>query len=74
MKAFVTGGAGFIGSHLVDKLIEGENTVTVYNDLSSGKKEFIEHHFQNDNFSFIQANLLDEKQVTKTIKDQYLLF
>jgi len=74
MKAFVTGGAGFIGSHLVDKLIEGENTVTVYDDLSSGKKEFIEHHFQNDNFSFIQANLLDEKQVTKTIKDHDVVF
>jgi len=74
MKAFVTGGAGFIGSHLVDKLIEGENTVTVYDDLSSGKKDFIKHHFQNDNFSFIEANLLDEEQVTKTIKDHDVVF
>jgi len=38
MKAFVTGGAGFIGSHLVDRLISEGYNVTVFDNLSSGKK------------------------------------
>jgi len=67
MKIFVTGGAGFIGSHLVDELIKEGNKVTVYDNLSSGKKEFIEHHFDNDNFTFVEADLIDEKQVEKEI-------
>ena len=74
MKAFVTGGAGFIGSHLVDKLIKEENAVTVYDDLSSGKKEFIEHHLQNDDFNFVQANLTDGSQVKKSIKGHDVVF
>ena len=40
MKILVTGGAGFIGSHLVDRLVE-TNDVTVIDNLSSGKKEFV---------------------------------
>jgi len=43
MKAFVTGGAGFIGSHLVDKLIEKKYEVTVYDNLSSGEKKYVQH-------------------------------
>ena len=68
MNIFVTGGAGFIGSHIVDKLINEGNTVTVYDNLSSGRKQFIEQHLKSDNFSFIKADLLDSKKVDIVIK------
>ena len=74
MKVFVTGGAGFIGSHLVDKLIDKGNIVTVYDNLSSGKKQYIKQHLENNNFSFIQADLLDLKQVKKEIKGHDVVF
>jgi len=74
MKAFVTGGAGFIGSHLVDRLIKNGNIVTVYDNLSSGKKQFIEQHMDNDRFSFIKADLLDLARLKKEIKDHHAAF
>jgi len=51
MKFFVTGGAGFIGSFVVDKLAK-RNYITVYDNLSSGKEEFISHHFNEHYFRF----------------------
>jgi len=74
MNIFVTGGAGFIGSHLVDELIKEGNKVTVYDNLSSGKKDFIKHHFDNDNFTFVEADLIDEKQVEKEIQGHDVVF
>lgn len=74
MKVFVTGGAGFIGSHLVDKLIDKGNTITAYDNLSSGKKQYIQQHLENDNFTFIKADLLDLKRVKKEIKDHDVVF
>ncbi|KYK33779.1 MAG: UDP-glucose 4-epimerase [Thermoplasmatales archaeon SG8-52-3] len=74
MKAFVTGGAGFIGSHLVDKLLKRGDFVTSYDNLSSGNKEFFKHHKKNDKFRFVEADLLNLKQVEKEMKDHDVVF
>jgi len=74
MKAFVTGGAGFIGSHLVDKLIEKDFSVTVFDNLSSGEKKFLEHHKENTNFEFVEGDLLDLEIVKKEIKNHDVVF
>ncbi|MCJ7570927.1 MAG: NAD-dependent epimerase/dehydratase family protein [Candidatus Thermoplasmatota archaeon] len=74
MKAFVTGGAGFIGSHLVDKLIMRGDKVTVFDNLSSGETKYIKHHLDNPNFKFIEADLLDLKTVKKEIKSHDVVF
>ena len=65
---FVTGGAGFIGSHLVDRLMEEGSKVTVYDNLVSGRREWIEHHFSENGFRFIQADLLDTDNLTQAMK------
>ncbi|MCX6237755.1 MAG: NAD-dependent epimerase/dehydratase family protein [Bacteroidia bacterium] len=59
MKCFVTGGAGFIGSHLVDRLIQEGHSVTVYDNLSLGRESFIQHHYSNKDFKFVMGDLLD---------------
>ena len=58
IRFFISGGAGFIGSHLVDRLVQ-LGRVTVCDNLSSGYLDFIRHHLGRDNFNFIQADLLD---------------
>lgn len=59
MKILVTGGAGFIGSHLDDALIVRGHNITVVDNLVLGRKENIEHLIGNPNFRFIEADLLD---------------
>lgn len=73
-KVFITGGAGFIGSHLVDRLMGGGNKVTVYDNLSSGKKENLEHHLGKANFQFIEADLLDFDTLKKTMKGHEIIW
>jgi len=72
-RYFITGGAGFIGSHLVDRLISS-GEVTVYDNLSSGKKEFIRHHSGDSNFHFIQADLLDLDALSEAIAHHDIVF
>jgi UDP-glucose 4-epimerase len=67
-KYFVTGGAGFIGSHLCEKLITDGNQVTVYDNLVSGSKENIKHLIGKREFQFIQNDLLDSVELIKAMK------
>lgn len=67
MKFFVTGGAGFIGSFVVDRLAK-RNYVTVYDNLSSGKEEFISHHLNEQYFRFAKADLLSFDTLIKEMK------
>lgn len=74
MKAIITGGAGFIGSHLVDRLVAEGNQVTVYDNLSSGKKDFIKHHLSNPNFKFVQADLLNTDLLSQVMEGNDIVF
>ncbi len=67
-KVFITGGAGFIGSHLVDRLMAQDNEVTVYDNLVSGKKQNIEHHIGKDGVRFLQCDLLDFGTLKEAMK------
>jgi len=72
-KFFVTGGAGFIGSHLVDRLMHF-GKVTVYDNFSSGKREFIQHHLDRPNFRLIEDDLLNFKSLVKALEGTDLVF
>ena len=52
MRALVTGGAGFIGSHLVDRLVNRGDEVIVIDNLSSGRLEFIQKHIDSGKVDF----------------------
>jgi UDP-glucose 4-epimerase len=60
VKAVVTGGAGFIGSHLADRLVELGYQVTVLDDLSTGRVENIAHPEGHPRFRFVQGSILDK--------------
>lgn len=73
-KCFVTGGAGFIGSHLVDRLMIEGNEVTVYDNFTSGKKIFVEHHLGKHGFKLINADLLDVEMLINEMRNHNIVF
>lgn len=70
----VTGGAGFIGSHLVGSLADRGYHVTILDDLSTGKKENIEHLLVNDNVEFHRGSIADIDVMKILFKDVKYVF
>ena len=65
MNYLITGGAGFIGSHLSDKLVGEGHKVTVLDDLSTGKIENVKHLEGKPAFQLVVGTILDETLVDK---------
>lgn len=68
MKVLITGGAGFIGSHLADELIKSGDEVVVLDNLSTGRFENIAHLDGNKNFQFVEGTILNEALVDKWVE------
>jgi len=72
MKALVTGGAGFIGSHLIDELLARGYEVKCIDNFSSGKREFIEKNINE--IELIEGDLLNRNDIKKAIKGCEIVF
>lgn len=68
MKTLVTGGAGFIGSHLVDRLIRDDHMVQVIDNLSGGQNDFSAHHRGNPHFTLTELDLREHERLVKAIR------
>ena len=69
MRILVTGGAGFIGSNLVDVLMAQGHEVTVIDNLSVGKASNIAHHLESDRFRFVNDSILNVDTLEHLIRE-----
>src|SRR5256885_5571649 len=74
MTYFVTGAAGFIGSNLVDRLLANGETVVGYDNLSTGKKGFVEPASANSKFRFVEGDLLEAAALTAAMQGAEFVF
>lgn len=73
-RIFVSGGAGFIGSQLVDVLLEQGHEVTVYDNLSNGRREFIAGHEGKPGFTFLKEDMLDLPRLKEAVRGHDLVW
>lgn len=57
MRIVITGGAGFLGSHLVDRFLAESHQVIVFDNMLTGRKDNIEHHFGGSRFEFFEQDV-----------------
>lgn len=67
-KVFVTGGAGFVGSNLCDRLLAAGHSVIVYDNLSTGFLQFLENAQTYPNFQLVKGDLLDRDTLTSAME------
>jgi UDP-glucose 4-epimerase len=74
VRILVTGGAGFIGSNLVDVLVEQGHEVTVIDNLSVGKASNIEQHLSSNRFHFVNDSILNVTMLERLVSQTDLIY
>lgn len=74
MKILITGGAGFVGSHLADKLFNEGHEITVIDDLSTGRYSNVAHLEGEKNFRLIIDTILNERLMEELIRESERVF
>ena len=74
MKFLITGGSGFIGSHLVDALMSANHSVVVLDNVSTGSLRNLDSQSGTEGFSFINGSVLDQRLLESTVKDVDYIF
>jgi len=73
LRVFVTGAAGFIGSNMVDRLLQAGHGVVGFDNLSTGQRRFLASAMAHSQFSFRQADLLDRKSLAEAMEGAELV-
>ena len=74
MRILVTGGAGFIGSHLCERLVRDGNNVTIIDNFSTGAKSNLQNLRDSENLTFIEGSVLDTNVLNPLIKETDYVF
>lgn len=74
MHYFITGGAGFIGSNATDRLLSMGHKVTVYDNFSTGNRQFLANAEKDSNFKLIEGDTLDLPSLTKAMEGCEFVF
>ena len=64
MRILITGGAGFLGSHLADRLLNGDNEIIVFDNLLTGRMDNIAHHLGDKRFKFVKQDVTEYLHVS----------
>ncbi|MBI5648099.1 MAG: NAD-dependent epimerase/dehydratase family protein [Ignavibacteriae bacterium] len=74
MNTFITGGAGFIGSALADRLLAAGHSVVVYDNFSTGQERFIEQALQHPSYRCVRGDTLDTAALTRAMAGCDIVF